>query len=97
MRRHGGRAPCLGQIILEVGHAFVRRAVQHVENGKCRDTPVVIAAPDGRIEKIVAGFFKSHKRSKLMAAALDVGMAGFPVVRCGSKLLQYRVCQKQAG
>ena len=95
--RHGGRAPCHGQCFAQIRHLLVRIAVQHVANGDGGDEAVVIAAPDRRVEEIVAGFFEAHQRVDLVGAALDVGMPGLPVIRRGAIGPQYRVGEEEAG
>ena len=97
MRRHGRRAPGLRQGAIEIGHGLARVAVEHVEDGDGGDEAVVIAAPDRRVEEEMAGLLEAGQGVQVVHPALDVGMAGLPVVGLGALRLQHRVGGEEAG
>ena len=80
VRRHGRRAPGLGQRVLQVRHRLRRIAVEHVADREREDQPVVVAAADRLVEEEVAGLLEAGDRADLVDAPLHVGMAGLPVV-----------------
>src|SRR5439155_19181371 len=89
VRRHRRRGPGLGQRVLEIGHAFSRIAVEHVAYRKCKEEPVVIAAAERLIEEEVAGLLEARHCANLVDAALDVGMAGLPIISLGAMRAQH--------
>ena len=97
MRRHGRRTPGLRQRLAQVGHALSRIAVEHVADREREDHAVVVAAAERLVEEEVAGLLEAGERAELVDAALDVGMAGLPVVDLDAVGFQHRVGQEQAG
>jgi hypothetical protein len=53
-------------------------------DGDRGDQAVVVAAADRRVEEEVAGLLEAGERAELVDAALDVGVAGLPVVGLGA-------------
>jgi hypothetical protein len=51
MRRHGRRAPGLGQSVLEISHSLARIVVEHVADGERRENAIVVAAADRLVEE----------------------------------------------
>ena len=86
MRRHGRRLPGPRQVALQLGERLAGIAVEHVEHGERGDQPVVIAAPERRVEEVVARLLEADQGAGLMAVALDVGMTRLPVDGCGAVL-----------
>ena len=61
MRRHGRRAPGLGQRLAQICHRLSGIAVEHVEDRKCRHQPVVVATAERRIEEEVPGLLEPRE------------------------------------
>ena len=78
--RHGGRAPGLGQPVIQRRQLLAAGAVQHFQHLDAGDDAVVIAMADRRIEEEMAGLFEARQRAQFGGAALDIGMAGLPVI-----------------
>ena len=97
MGRHGGGAPSFGQGIAQIRHGCVRVAIEHVQDGNRRDNAVIITAANGRVEKVMAAFFKTDQRAQFVRAAFDVRVTGFPIICFGAIGDQDRVGQEQAG
>ena len=95
--RHGRRAPGFGQAGNQRRHFRLPGAVQHFEDRNRRHDAIVIPAADRRIEKVMAAFFETGDRTKLMRAPLHVGMAGLPVIDRRTVLLQHRIDFENAG
>ena len=86
-----------GQGFAQVGHFHVGVAVHQLADFD-RDThAVVIAAPDGFGEEVVAGFLEPRQRAELMHAAFHVAVAGLPVIGLDAIGLQFRVGGKKPG
>ena len=75
-----GEPQVFGRSRVEIGHRLVGIAVEHLDNMDGGEKTVVIAAPDRRVEKEMAGFFEAGERLEIGDAALDVGMAGLPII-----------------
>ena len=59
---------------------------------------VVIAAPDRRVEEEMAGFLEAGERLEIGHAALDVGMAGLPIIRLDAiGFQQHGIGHEEAG
>ena len=72
-------------------------AIEHVEDGKGRDEAIVIAAADRRVEEIVARLLEARERAQRVDAALDVGVAGLPIIGLDAIGDQHRIGREQAG
>ena len=68
------------QRLAQIGHALSGIAVEHVADGEREDHAVVIAAAERLVEEEVSGFLEAGDGAELVDAALDVGMAGLPVI-----------------
>src|SRR5262249_19801913 len=54
MARHGWRLPSAGESGFQLAQRLVGIAIEHVEDGEGRNEPIVVAAPDRRVEEEVA-------------------------------------------
>ncbi len=70
--------------------------LKHSADRERGDDAVVIAAPQRRIEKEVPGLFEADNGAGLVAVALHVGVAGFPVIAGRAVFIQHRVRHEQA-
>src|SRR5262249_49419589 len=91
MRRHGWRLPRLRQRVLEIGHLLVGIAIKHVAHREREDEAVIVTAAIWLVEKEMAGLLESGERAELVNPALDVGMAGLPIVGLCAMLAQNRI------
>ena len=58
---------------------------------------IVIAAPDGIVEEEVARLFKARQRLEIRDAALDIGVAGLPVIGLDAARDQLGISGEEAG
>src|SRR5581483_4388207 len=62
-----------------------------------RQEPVVVAAPERRVEKEMAGLLEARQRTELGHPPLHVGMAGLPVFGPRLPAPQHLVAGEEAG
>src|SRR6185503_3835823 len=86
-----------GKLADQFGDALRAGAVEHLEHRDRRHDGIVVAAPDRRVEEIVAALLEAGDGAELGRAPLDVGMTGLPVIGDDAVRLQHRIDLIQAG